>query len=760
LNRTLTVPRLARWLARLEPGLPWLVLAGMLALTYARFAVIPYAGLFFTPSGRVAEVYVAEPAAEPLWVDDQLIQVGPVRWEDFAHDLRQQLFVGVRPGEIVPIAVERDGQATTVAWAFPGFTTAEFLQRLNSEWPLAYLVWAAGAATALFVRPRDRLQRLLLAFNFLTATWLIAGSTVSRWHLWEGAILLRSAVWLSAPVYLHLHWVFPKPLGRLPRWLVWGAYLAAGAMALLEWLQRPPTNLYLMAFLPAVAGSLVLLILHFLRQPDQRRTLALLVVLWAAALLPVVVLVFVSISEVPAFGGGALLGLPALPLAYLYTAYRRRFGAHEVRANRLVALYLFVMLWVAVLGAAVPAANWALPGSGAVIGFTVGLTAVVVSVLGFPRYQRWVERRVLGITWPAAQLLERYSERITTSLETKRLVGLLTGEILPSLLIRQSALVRIDAGRQSVVYLQGVAESELPSEAEMPALAAGAGQLRPDEDPARPCPWALLVLPLRVKEELVGLWLLGRRDPDDHYGAAEIGLLRTLAHQLAVALTNIVNAGRLQALYQNAIDQREAERKSLSRELHDNTLQQLYALKRSVLEGLDSPTFERDFGMVVEGLTQTIRGLRPPMLEYGLYRAIVALADEWSHRPDVLAAAEPVTVEVKLTESDERYPHPVEEHIYRIVQQAGENALKHARARRLVISGALALGRVDLTIEDDGLGFDPATSLDPGALEAQGHFGLAGMRERAALLGGRIAFDSAPGRGARVRLTWEQASGD
>jgi signal transduction histidine kinase len=747
-------------LTALETLLPWLVLAGMLLLTYARFAVMPYAGLLFTPSGRVSGVYVPDPAAEALLVDDQLLQVGPVRWEDYQQDLRQQLFAGVQPGEIVPTVVEREGRERAVAWAFPGFTTREFLQRLNSEWPLAYLVWAAGAATALLVRPRDTLQRLLLAFNFLTATWLIAGSTVSRWHIWEGAILLRSAVWLCVPVYLHLHWVFPKPLGRLPRWLVWGAYLAAGAMALLEWPQALPTNLYLVGFLPAVLGSLLLLALHFWRQPDQRRTLALLGVLWTAALLPVAVLVYVSIWEVPAFGGGALVGLPALPLAYLYSAYRRRFGAQEVRANRLVALYLFVMLWVAALGVVVTAANWAAAGSGAVVAFCVGLAAVAGSVLGFPRFQRGVERRLLGITWPTAQLLERYSERIATRLDTKSLVGVLTGEVLPSLLIRQSALVRIDAGRRSTVYAQGVAEDQLPGADELATLASEAGQLRPAEDSARLCPWALLTLALRVENELVGLWLLGRRDPDDHYGAAEISLLQTLAHQTAVALTNIVYADRLQALYQNAIDQREAERRSLSRELHDQTLQQLYALKRSALEGTDSDAFERDFKTLAEGLRQIIRGLRPPMLEYGLYRAIAALADDWANRPDVLAAPEPISVEVKVPEGDERYPHPVEEHIYRIVQQAGENALKHARLRRLSICGELAPGRVDLTVEDDGMGFDPEQSLDPGALKAQGHFGLAGMRERTALVGGRIVFDSAPGRGARVRLTWQQERED
>ena len=89
------------------------------------------------------------------------------------------------------------------------------------------------------------------------------------------------------------------------------------------------------------------------------------------------------------------------------------------------------------------------------------------------------------------------------------------------------------------------------------------------------------------------------------------------------------------------------------------------------------------------------------------------------------------------------------------MQQAGENALQHARAQRLVVGGQLRPNQVDLTVEDDGLGFNPAKLADLAGLEAQGHFGLAGMQERAALIGAPIQFETRSDHGTRVRVTWQ-----
>jgi signal transduction histidine kinase len=428
-----------------------------------------------------------------------------------------------------------------------------------------------------------------------------------------------------------------------------------------------------------------------------------------------------------------------------------------VRANRLLALYLFLVIWLSVLAVIVPLLNALLPAETLLVDFANAILSILVAILFFPRFQRFVNRRLLGITWSADQILETYAERIIACLDIHSLVGLLTTELLPSLLIRQSALLRVQAGRLTEIYRQGLEVAQLPADGDLPALLRQTGAQRAlvDETTA-PYPWAQLILPLRLKDDVIGLWLLGRRDPDDQYGFTEITTLQAITHQTAIAFTNIIYAERLRSLYENAIDQREVERASLSRELHDHTLQRLFVLKAQAGDGPVAPQFSEGFDDVVHGLTQTIRGLRPPMLEYGLYRAIVALVDDWANRPD---APVDLAVTCTLPEADIRYPHAVEQHLYRIVQQAGENALQHARPHQLVIGGQLELGQVVLTVDDDGLGLDGGKLSNIGLLEAEGHFGLAGMQERATLIGAHLRFNPAMEHGTRVKILWQTNEG-
>jgi signal transduction histidine kinase len=744
-------------LSRLEPLLPLLIFAVLARFTYTFFDQTPYAGIYFSPQGIISRVYVTAPADRALRVGDQLVQVGPVAWADFMQNLRQPLFVGVKPGQIVPITIQRDEQELNVAWVFPGRTTKEVWERLYSDWPLTYIFWLAGTATLLILRPKDERWYLLIAFNFLTALWLAAGSMASLWHIGDGAIILRIAVWLSVPVYLHLHWVFPAPLSRLPSSLGWALYLLAAGMAVLEWFQIPSPRLYLFGFLLALSGSVGLMISHSILRPAHRREIRRLLIIWAIALLPPIFISLLgALSKIPTFSGGLLIALPALPAAYLYIAYHRQLGPHEIRANRFIALYLFLILLITALAILIPVTEALLPGNETLIEFGVPLLSVVVAILNFARFQRFVERRILGVPWSPTELLETYAGRITTRLDTASLAKLLSQEVLPSLFVRQSALLRYDENRLDLVYLQEIDSRALPVEADLPALLAQAGKYRaPVEDDSLSYSWVRLILPLTIGSELSGLWLLGRRDPDDFYAQAEITTLQTLAHQTAIALTNIVYAERLHALYQTSIDQREAERASLGHELHDHILQKMFLLHDSAAALMDSPSFAKAYETVIRDLRDLIRGLRPPMLEYGLYRSLVALADDWTYRSDTQRG---LKISLAVIETDFRYPPQVELHLYRIVQQAGENALRHAHARNIRIHGCLEGEHVELSVEDDGLGFEVEKLLDLTRPEARSHFGLIGMRERATLINAQIKFDSAPGQGTRVHLKWH--SGD
>jgi signal transduction histidine kinase len=93
--------------------------------------------------------------------------------------------------------------------------------------------------------------------------------------------------------------------------------------------------------------------------------------------------------------------------------------------------------------------------------------------------------------------------------------------------------------------------------------------------------------------------------------------------------------------------------------------------------------------------------------------------------------------------------------LYRVTQETLNNIGKHAGASRVTVSLAAENGSVHLRINDDGVGFDPVAAA---RLLSEGHFGLAGMRERVEMVGGNLSIDSAPGRGTSVAVEMANSS--
>ena len=733
------------------------VLAILLAYSYARIFVLPYAGFEFNPSnGEVLQVFVEEPPDAGLHVGDQLIQVGSVRWDSFDTDLRLTLINQVTPGETLPITILRDGQEITLEWTIPGRTRGELIERFQSVLSLAYLFWAAGVATVLLVRPRDERWRLMSLFFFLTALWLACGS-LSSWHYWYSAILLRVAIWISVPVYLHLHWIFPKPLKPLHSNLIRGFYLVGIFLAVLQVFQALPKSLFYLGFLIAIGGSTALVVAHFTLQPSIRRDLLFLFTAVILALLPSAGLALAGlVGEYPSAQISAtLLSLPLLPGAYFYVLYRGQYKSQELRANRLVANYFFLVLLGSFFIALVPLSS-NLPNSpneANLINLTIAVMAALIGGFGFPRFQRFFDHRILGIPLEPTDLLESYSDRIVTSLDIPGLTRLLKDEVLPSLLVRQSALIHVeDKGLIKTIYTQNVAESGLPRQSDIPALLEGADKMLPPgttgEDDGEPLDWIRIVLPLYIKGKLTGLWLLGRRDPDDLYAQTELSVLRSIANQTAIALVNITQADRLHSLYQADIERHEHERANLAMELHDEVLNQLAGISMK-MDKKTSLDFEGDFQRVTSRLRRTIQGLRPAMLNYGLTPALEDLVNELSTQ-----TGHAVRIEADITSTCGRYDPQHEAHLYRIVQQASENALRHGQASAIRVQGRCDPESVQITIADDGIGFSNPAQLDLNQLLENKHYGLANMFERAALIRAELQIDSAPGEGTQVSVTW------
>lgn len=229
-------------------------------------------------------------------------------------------------------------------------------------------------------------------------------------------------------------------------------------------------------------------------------------------------------------------------------------------------------------------------------------------------------------------------------------------------------------------------------------------------------------------------------------------LVERLSNQL-VALDQL-NAA-LQATQRRLITEREDERKALARELHDQVIQDMLGLIYHLEEvevQAGSAALKQDIGQVrggirslVEELRQMCSDLRPPTIDHhGLSAAITSLANEWSDRSEI-----PVHLEIDPALG--RLPEMMELSLFRIVQEGLNNVRKHASANHVRLSlQRTSSTNLLLRLEDDGKGLAKPTDL--ASLANDKHFGLVGISERVALLGGSIQIESAAGNGTILQV--------
>jgi signal transduction histidine kinase len=197
----------------------------------------------------------------------------------------------------------------------------------------------------------------------------------------------------------------------------------------------------------------------------------------------------------------------------------------------------------------------------------------------------------------------------------------------------------------------------------------------------------------------------------------------------------------------------EEERTRLARELHDDTIQAVIALKQRVQlaqkavkdqQGRQSlKELEALAERTVENLRRLTRALRPIYLEdLGLVTALEMLARE-------VGQANHVVVDIQLSGQERRLSREVELALYRIAQEALNNVVHHAKAKHAMISIRFEK-EVRLEVVDDGIGFVVPKS--PTDFAPSGHFGLLGIRERADLIGAKLEVQSESGRGTRVSV--------
>ncbi|HLY92618.1 MAG TPA: GAF domain-containing sensor histidine kinase, partial [Candidatus Angelobacter sp.] len=265
-------------------------------------------------------------------------------------------------------------------------------------------------------------------------------------------------------------------------------------------------------------------------------------------------------------------------------------------------------------------------------------------------------------------------------------------------------------------------------------------------------------VPLKADRQIIGVMVIGFPKPYE-WLPTERELMRAIGDRTALAIERArmvdelrEREQRIAELSGHLLRVQEEERKRISRELHDETGQALMVIRLylGMMEtGITARNVKGKIRETVEVVDRTIEGIRriigklsPLVLqELGLVAAIRKEAKDFARNTGVKAR-------VLMNEDVGRLAPGTEQAIYRVVQEALHNVAKHAKAQNVTVQVVREERQVQVIVEDDGIGIQPKT----GAKEQQS-FGLAGIKERIAMLGGVSRVTSAEGKGTRIEIS-------
>jgi PAS domain S-box-containing protein len=548
-----------------------------------------YAGVYpdfgFTLSQTDWKVVTSDPceggSEACLKVGDQVKSIEGIRLEQFVND-RGLSTPGLFGSDgIARVELIRDGklQAREVRVRAKRLDLAQMFFTMLA--PLIF--WLMGTVVVIFLRPRDERWLILILFSYDTALWLASGLAQ---RVAGAAYVFHAVIWFFLPLAFHLHTILPNEL--FPAWVRRGLqmvlYGLAGALAVLDALRLLErfATLSVWFTLAGMLLSVALLLLRLALPVDPATKVAARIMTFGVifGLLPF--LLFHGVFLVwfkhlagagldmsafsPYMTGIATVSVPILPMAYVYAIYKHHLRALEFRANRLLGIYTFstlvfvsyAMVFFALSG------RWRFVNADFLATvFIISMLYVAATPLLRDRFQRWVDRHVFGIKHTADEVIGLVSERIPTAFDREVLARVLADEILPALLIRQSALYLFAEGRRETLYEQAIPDGEPePTSEDLQALLEESGRYLPQESPRGAVrPWVRLVIPLAIQARTIGVWLIGRRDPDDYFPLSDVHLLSTVANQIAPMVENV----RLYEEAQQEIEQRKAAEVAIRR---------------------------------------------------------------------------------------------------------------------------------------------------------------------------------------------------
>lgn len=555
--------------------------------------------------------------------------------------------------------------------------------------------------------------------------------------------LVRLITLIGMSLFFSLPFFFPS--GRfVPRWSWVAVPLSVGAVAQFVFFPNLRIGgsfhlvLDVLTTIAFFGGALAAQVYRYRTVSSEReRQQTKWVVYGFAIALPGFVIGDAAIRAIGDGSGGvpALLGFivvmplmtAALPIALGIAVLRHRLFDIDLIINR-------TLVYLALTGAVVGAYALLVVGVGSLIDarndLFISLIATGIVAVGFQplreRVQRGVNRLLYGERDEPYGVLSRLGQRLEGTLAPDEILPAIVRTLTEALRLPYAA-IEIDDGATPVTAVAGSPVD---------------GVLR---------------LPLVYQSEVVGELVVAPRSPGETFGHADRRLLADLARQAGVAAHAVRLTADLQRARQRLVSAREEERRRLRRDLHDGLGSQLSALaiQASALRaqiGRDpeeaaatANELRTELKASVAEIRRLVHGLRPPSLdELGLVGALRERARRFDGPPDGDPAGNRLRVAFEAPADLPDLPAAVEVALYRIMEEALTNVVRHAAAARCTVRLALDGRAVRLSIADDGAG------LPAGAAAG---VGLGSMRERAAELGGACTVATGDHGGTVVQAT-------
>ncbi len=683
-----------------------------------------------------------------------------------------------KAGEVEVYVVERNQQTLTLPLQVGSYIDhLDYLADVIPQMLLSILVYFLGL-TLLFFSPTTDIRARLVAM-----IWVLAGVALAAtgpgyigcvWFAPDVAILTFAfSIFIS--VAAHLYFPVPTFSNRTRSSLIWallGLSIILAAVYLAQQIsfavrnQTPPASLsglvirslFFLSWLVNI--GLLLKNRFFVKDREIRRQTG--IIFWGTLIgfLP-----FLLLSELPRLIFGydsklillpsniSILSLVFVPISYGYVIYQRKLLKIDLIINR--ALVLFLLILIILFGAltilGLISIFIELPSQVAIAGSLLCVVVALPSAALQKRIQMQVDRVLYGGYYDYTTVTSDLSNRLAQASDRPTFSHLLTCELQEKMKIEKSAVLLLAGNRLELQPHDSSAFSvllndeicEIFSATRRPVRAQNLWNLVSPEASERwsPLAWAQLFVPIIHQDTLYGVLILGDRATGDIYSNQDLQIVGTVGQQAALSIANITLIETLRGLAQQMVRSDEEQRKKLARDLHDSVLQGLFIVKQNLAQ--TAPETAEHLNKIITVLLQTIKAQRPSLLNRGLILALQDLINDLKELAgDNIAFLWRDQVQGEISLSDEQATS-----IYRIVQESLSNVIKHAQADQAIITVRKENGYLEIQIEDNGAGM---ASKSP----AQGKhgFGLAGMKERAIMIGADLSITSEPGSGTMVRL--------